>query len=209
MSLTLITILFFKGIIAGFLIAAPVGPIGILCIRRTLAGSYVLGVATGVGAGLADTFYGTVAAFSIASVSDFIKSHDFYLHLFGGIALLWIGFSIWRSHIGENTSKNENGESLLNGFTSAFFLTVSNPVTLIAFAAAFAAMDVSTANDSVTQALALVVGVLVGANSWWLTLCTGVRLMHNKLTETHLDWINKGSGIMLIGFAAYLLLSLL
>lgn len=206
--MAMITILFFKGIIAGFLIAAPVGPIGILCIRRTLAGSYLLGIATGIGAGLADTFYGTVAAFSIASIADFIKSHSFYLHLFGGVALSWIGVSILRSQVTQSDSSNLDGGSLFHGLTSAFLLTVSNPITLLAFAAAFAAMDVSPANDSMPLALALVIGVLVGACAWWLSLCTGVRLMHKKLTDIHLLWINRSSGVMLIGFAAYLLLGI-
>lgn len=207
--MTLLCFLALKGIVAGFIIAAPVGPMGILCIRRTLAGSYVLGLATGLGAGLADTFYGTVAAFSIAGISDFIEHNSFYLHLAGGIALAWIGVSIFRSPLRENNMEEVDGETLIHGFTSAFFLTVSNPITLLVFAAAFAAMGVSTGNDSVPQALALVVGVFIGANTWWLSLSTAVRLMHHKLSDTQLLWINRSSGIMLFGFSAYLLLSLI
>jgi threonine/homoserine/homoserine lactone efflux protein len=207
--MTLLSFLFLKGIVAGFIIAAPVGPIGILCIRRTLAGSYALGLATGLGAGLADTFYGTVAAFSIAGISDFIQNYSFYLHLGGGVVLAWLGVSIFRSPVRPNNIEEVDGETLFHGLTSAFFLTVSNPVALLVFAAAFAAMGISTANDSVSQALALVVGVFVGANAWWLSLSTAVRLMHHKLSDTQLLWINRSSGMMLFGFSAYLLFSLI
>src|SRR3989338_2210536 len=134
-------LLFLKGALIGFLIAAPVGPIGILCIRRTLSGRYLLGLVTGLGAGLADTFYGAVAGFSLASISDFIEEYNVYLRFFGGILL-----------------------------------------ALLVFAAAFAAVGVSTANDSFSHSLTLVAGVFFGATAWWFSLSTGVQLMHHKLS---------------------------
>lgn len=208
MALSILCLLFLKGILVGFLIAAPVGPIGILCIRRTLSGSYALGLATGLGAGLADTFYGAVAAFSLAGIADFIHNNNFYLRLVGGFVLGWIGFTIFRAPPRKSGVEMVAGETLIHACTSAFFLTVSNPVTLLVFAAAFAAMGISTVNDSISQATALVVGVFVGANAWWLSLSTAVRLMHHKLSDTQLLWINRCSGVMLFGFSAYLLLSL-
>jgi threonine/homoserine/homoserine lactone efflux protein len=209
MLLPSLIFLFLKGILVGFVIAAPVGPIGILCIRRTLSGSYLLGLVTGLGAGLADTFYGAVAGFSLASIADFIKHNDFYLRFFGGFLIAWIGFSIFRAPPRQATLKDEEKETLVHAFTSAFFLTVSNPVTLLVFAAAFAAMGVSPVNDSIFQASILVLGVFVGACTWWLSLSTVVHLMHHKLSDTQLLWINRSSGIMLFGFAAYILTSLI
>ncbi len=206
--MTLLGFLFLKGIIAGFLIAAPVGPIGILCIRRTLAGSYILGLATGVGAGLADTFYGTVAAFSIATIEDFINYYSFYLRLGGGILLIWIGFTIFLNPPTENGSDDVDGGTLFHGLTSAFFLTVSNPVTLLVFVAVFAAMGISTVNDTASEAIALVIGVFLGANAWWFSLSTSVRLMHHKLSCNQLLWINRMSGASIFAFAIYLLISL-
>ncbi|MBY0292408.1 MAG: LysE family transporter [Alphaproteobacteria bacterium] len=201
-------ILFFKGVLVGFIIAAPVGPIGILCIRRTLGGSYALGLATGLGAGLADTFYGAVAGFSLASVADFIKNNDFYLRLFGGILLGWIGFSILRAPPRQNNAENEGDATLLSSLTSAFLLTVSNPLTLIVFAAAFAAMGIAPLEGSFSQAFVLVAGVFVGANAWWLSLSTTVHLMHHKLSDRQLLWINRSSGVLLCAFSAYMLLSI-
>ena len=208
MSLSILFIIFLKGILAGFVIAAPVGPIGILCIRRTLSGRYALGFVTGLGAGLADTFYGAIAGFSLASIAEFIKNNDFYLRLFGGILLGRISFSIFRSPPREpNLETGEEG-TLLHGFTSAFFLTISNPITLIVFGAAFAAMGISPAEDSLSQASALVVGVFLGSTTWWLSLSTSVHLMHHKLSDRQLLWINRCSAIMLGMFSTYILLSL-
>jgi len=202
-------LLFFKGIIIGFVIAAPVGPIGILCIRRTLSGRFGLGLITGLGAGVADTVYGAIAGFSLVSIANFINKYDFYLRLFGGLLVAWIGFSIIRSPFHEDKVENGTRETLFHGFTSAFFLTLSNPLTLIVFAAAFAALGVSPMNDSVTQAFGLVGGVFIGASGWWLSLSTIVRLMHHKLSETQLLWINRLSGGVLCGFAFYIIWSLI
>ncbi len=209
MVLSTLLFLFLKGIIVGFLIAAPVGPVGILCIRRTLSGSYILGLVTGLGAGFADTFYGAVAGFSLASIADFIKNNDFYLRLFGGFLIAWIGVSIYKAPPRQAMLREEEKETRLHAFTSAFFLTVSNPVTLLVFAASFAAMGISPVGDSQSQAFALVLGVFFGANAWWLSLSTAVHLMHHKLSDTQLLWINRFSGIMLFGFAIYILVSLI
>jgi len=200
--------LLLKGILTGFVIAAPVGPIGVLCIRRTLSGRYLLGLITGLGAGLADTFYGAVAGFSLAGVADFIKNNDFYLRFFGGILLGWLGFSIFRTPPRHSALEKKDEGNLFHGFTSAFFLTVSNPITLLVFAAVFAAMGISPVNDSLSQASILVFGVFIGACSWWFSLSTAVYLMHHKFSDKQLLWINRSSGVMLIGFAIYMLLSL-
>lgn len=208
MSLPILLVIFLKGMIAGFIIAAPVGPVGILCIRRTLSGRYALGIVTGLGAGLADTFYGAIAGFSLASIADFIKHNDFYLRLVGGILLGWLGFSIFRSSPRETNSESREKVTLLHGFTSAFFLTVSNPITLLVFGAAFAAMGISPAEDSLSQASVLVIGVFLGATTWWLSLSTSVHLMHHMLSDDQLLWINRASGVMLVMFSLYMLLSL-
>lgn len=201
--------LFLKGILIGFAIAAPVGPIGILCIRRTLSGRYGLGLMTGLGAGVADTVYGAIAGFSLVSIAALIIQYDFYLRLFGGLLVGWIGFSILKAPLRSNTLNNNQKETLFHGFTSAFFLTLSNPITLIVFAAAFAALGVSPVEDSISQSLFLVGGVFVGANGWWFSLSTAVHLMHHKISETQLLWINRSSGIMLLGFSIYMLVSLM
>lgn len=203
-------ILFFKGILIGFAIAAPVGPIGILCIRRTLSGQKALAGLTGLGSACADAFYGTIVAFSLAGIANFITKHDFYLRLFGGLLVAWIGFSVIRNpSIKKIENKLEGRNSSFHTFSSAFLLTISNPITLIVFAAAYTAMGVSPNYQSFTQALLLVVGVFMGASLWWMSLITTTYLMRHKFSELQLLWINRFSGVTLIGFSLYILLSLI
>lgn len=201
-------ILFFKGILIGFAIAAPVGPVGILCIRRTLSHKVVLAGLTGLGSAFADAFYGTVTAFSLAGIAAFIIKYDFYLRLFGGIIVAFIGFSLIRDRSHIQTIRIRGEDSRVHAFTSAFVLTISNPVTLIVFAAAFTAMGISHTYQSFAHASALVLGVFVGACCWWLTLIIISHLMHHKLSEPQLLWINRFSGVILLGFSAYILISL-
>ncbi|MBY0500916.1 MAG: LysE family transporter [Alphaproteobacteria bacterium] len=208
MDLPIYITLFFKGILVGFIIAVPIGPTAILCIKRSLSGRHILGLLTGLGAGLADTVYGTIAAFSLAGIADFIEEYNFYLRLFGGILVAWIGVSIFRAPLRSNDNGSKENETLLHGFTSAFFLTLSNPITLLVFAAAFAAIGVGPLEDSFVQASILVLGVFTGASGWWLMLVTSVTLMHHKISDAQLLWINRSSGVMLVGFALYILLSL-
>jgi threonine/homoserine/homoserine lactone efflux protein len=202
-------LLFAKGILIGCAIAAPVGPVGILCIRRTLSGRYGLGLMTGLGAGVADTVYSIIVGFSLVGIANFINQYDVYVRLFGSILVGWIGYSIFKAPLSYDTIESRQKETPFHCFVSAFFLTLSNPFTLIVYAAAFTALSISPAEDSFTQGVALVGGVFVGANGWWFSLNTAVRLMHRKISNTHLLWINRVSGIMLCGFSVYIALSLL
>jgi len=204
-----ILILFCKGILIGFAIAAPVGAVGILCIRRTLSNHKLLATLTGMGSACADMFYGTVAAFSLAGITDFITKHEFYLKLFGGILIAWIGFAIIKHPSRKKTEEIEGIDSPLHAFTSAFVLTLSNPITLIVFAAAFTAMGVAPIYQSFTQASFLVAGVFIGASFWWIFLITTIYLLRHRLSEAQLLWINHFSGVILIGFSVYILLSLI
>ncbi|OFX01388.1 MAG: hypothetical protein A2W62_03580 [Alphaproteobacteria bacterium RIFCSPLOWO2_02_42_7] len=129
--------------------------------------------------------------------------------MFGGIFLAWLGFHIYKVPPPHKNLENASRETLIHGFISAFFLTVSNPITLLVFAAAFAAVDVSTVNDSFVQAITLVTGVFIGATAWWFSLSTTVQLMHHKLSDIQLLWINRSSGVLLVGFSIFMLLSLI
>lgn len=208
MELSFLSVLFLKGILIGFAIAAPVGPIGILCIRRTLTNQKLLAILTGLGSTCADVFYGAVAAFSLVGISEFIVKYDFYLKFFGGILVAWIGFSVITSAPLKTDKMPGGRDSLVHTFTSAFVLTASNPITLIVFAAAFTAMGVSPLYQSFSQASALVTGVFIGASCWWTFLIVTIYLLKHKLSETQLLWINRFSGVILLGFSAYILISL-
>lgn len=209
MDFSSLLILFFKGTLIGFVIAAPVGPIGILCIRRTLSNQVILASFTGMGAVCADVFYGTVAAFSLAGIADFITNNDFYLRLIGGILLAWVGFSVIKNSSLKNSETLKGQDSLFHGFTSAFVLTLSNPITLIVFAATFTALGVTSSYQSFSQASFLVAGVFLGASCWWASLITTIYLMKHKLSEPQLFWVNRFSGVTLIGFSLYILISLI
>jgi threonine/homoserine/homoserine lactone efflux protein len=201
-------ILFIKGILIGFAIAAPVGPVGILCIRRTLSHQKMLASLTGLGSAFADAFYATVTAFSLAGIAAFIIRYDFCLKFFGGVIVAFIGFSIIMNPSPKKSQTIEGGNSPFHAFSSAFVLTISNPITLIVFAAAFTAVGISPIYQSFSQASSLVAGVFVGASCWWLTLITISSLMQHKLSDPQLLWINRFSGVILLGFAAYILISL-
>ena len=205
----ILLILFLKGILIGFAIAAPVGPIGILCIRRTLLKHVFLAGITGLGAACADAFYSAIAAFSLAGIADFIARYNFCLKLFGGIIIAWIGFSILKSPALKKDKKLSTNDSPFHAFTSAFALTLSNPITLIVFAAAFTAMGVNPVYESFAQASILVAGVFIGASCWWVSLITFAYLVHHKFSEGQLLWVNRFSGLILIGFAIYILGSLI
>lgn len=200
--------LFLKSIFVGFIIAVPVGPIAILCIRRTLSHRFSLGLATGLGAGFADTVFGSIVGFSLATLANFITEYDHILRLVGGITLLWIGVSILKTNHHFTTSSQETSQTLIMSFISSFLLTLTNPITLLAFTAVFASIGVSTLGTSYIYPCIIVSGVFVGANGWWLSLCTVVRLMKHHLTETTIQRINQGSAISLIGFSLYILITL-
>jgi threonine/homoserine/homoserine lactone efflux protein len=201
-------ILFFKGIIIGLAITAPIGPVAIMCIRRTLSKHKLLALVTGMGSACADVFYASVAAFSLIGISNFITTYNFYLKLFGGLLLAWLGLSILKHPPLKSPEHPKMRDSWLHAFSSAFILTLSNPITLIVFAASFTAMSVSPVYHSFIPALLLIMGVFLGAMIWWIFLIAIIYLMHHKLSDNQLIWVNRFSGVVLIGFSVYILLSL-
>lgn len=205
MSIDQLCVLFIKGVVVGFAIAAPVGAIAILCIRRTLAGHYSLALATGLGAGVADIIYGSVAAFGLASISNLMNQYDFWIRLVGGLLLLWIGFSIFRSGPVVNGDKRDVDASHVGAFLSSLILTLTNPITILAFAAVFAAMGVDHLNDSLIQPTALIAGVALGACGWWISLSTAILWMRHMMSDAQVRWINHISGLILLVFALYVL----
>lgn len=207
MNTTLLFLLFIKGVLVGLMVSAPVGPVGVLCIRRTLSGRYGLSIVTGLGAAVADAVYAAMAGFSLVSIAEFMSQYNFYLRIFGGSLVVWIGFSIFRTPFKQVSIKTFRTETFLQGFTSAFFVTISNPIVFIVFAAAFTALGISPAEDSLSQGFSLVGGVLLGATGWWVALSMIMFLIHHKVSSEHLFWINRISGVMLLGFGGYMLLS--
>jgi len=191
-------IFFIKGVILGFSIAAPVGPIGVLCIRRTLSNGLLNGFLSGLGTATADAIYGCIAAFGLTVVSTFLINSQFYLHLIGGLFLLYLGYKTFQSVPAEIAAK-ANGNGLFRSYTSAFFLTLTNPMTIMSFAAVFAGLGIGTASGEFASVL-LVLGVFIGSMLWWLFLSATVNLLRKRFDKKRLHWVNQISGVVITAF---------
>ena len=195
--------LFAKGLALGLAIAAPVGPIGLLCIRRTLADGPALGFAVGLGAATADAAYGAVAGFGLAVIADFIIAGRDWLAAIGGLFLLWLGV---RTAIAVPTGGGSEGVArgggMLIAWGTTFLLTLANPATILSFAAAFAALGLAEWAGDTQAALVLVLGVFLGSAAWWLGLSTVIGLFRGRIGGPALGWINRVSGAALIAFGA-------
>jgi threonine/homoserine/homoserine lactone efflux protein len=196
-----------KGIVIGVLIAAPVGPIGLLCIRRTLLDSRLHGVVTGMGAASADALYGCVAGFGLTLVSNALLDYQQWLKFFGGLFLCYLGLQTLWSRPDEG-SATTSGAGWLNTYATTFLLTLSNPVTVLSFAAIFAALGASTQPNTFAAATALVGGVFIGSMLWWILLTGVVGLLRRRMTLRYLRVINGVSGAIMLGFGFLALLSM-
>jgi len=195
-----------KGIILGFSIAAPVGPIGLLCIRKTLQFGRLSGLFSGLGAAFADAIYAVIAAFGLTVISNFLLAGQFWFRLIGGVFLLYLGWKTFVSKPALETRKVSH-TTLLNDFISTFFLTITNPLTILSFLAVFAGLGLSNVSGDHTQASALVLGVFTGSATWWLLLSEGVTLFRKKISQEMMTWINRVAGSLIFAFGIAVLLS--
>lgn len=203
----MVKLIIIKGLVLGFSIAAPVGPIGLLCIRRTLTSGMATGLLSGLGTATADAIYGCIAAFGVTAVSAFLLGHQLYLHLFGGMFLLYLGYATFRAPPAE-TAAPAGGKGLVGAYTSAFFLTLTNPMTIMSFAAVFAGLGVGTTGSNYWLAALLVLGVFGGSMLWWLTLCLSVHAVRARFDAKRLGLVNRCSGCIIAGFGVLSLISL-
>ncbi len=200
---------FTKGLLIGVSIAAPVGPIGILCMRTTLAHGMSAGFVTGLGAATADALYAALGAFGISAVTLILQSAGSYLRLAGIAVLLWIAWETWRQKPvpPDFASLTITPPSLWIAFATTCGLTLTNPMTILSFAAIFAGAGLATADGSVAvRAVTLVVGTFVGSLAWWLFLSGSVAALRSKISVGALALINKTSAAVLIGFAIWMAL---
>lgn len=195
-----------EGILLGFSIAAPVGPIGVLCIRKTLQFGRLSGLLSGLGAAFADSIYAVIAAFGLTLISNFLLAGQFWFRLIGGVFLLYLG---WKTFVAKPTSemKNISQTTLLNDFVSTFFLTITNPMTIFSFLAVFAGLGLSNVNGDYSQASALVLGVFLGSAVWWLFLSECITLFRKKVSQKVMTWINRIAGLIILAFGVAALLS--
>ncbi len=183
----------------GFSIAAPVGPIGALTIRRTLAQGRLIGFLTGLGAATADAAYGAVAAFGLTLVTDALLAQEQWLRLGGGLFLLYLGIQTFRARPAP-LEQTPAARGLLAAYASTFLLTLANPTTILSFIAIFAGLGPTGTGGDYARAGMFVLGVFVGSTLWWLLLSTGVGLLRGHLDQAALHWVNRVSGVIIAAF---------
>ncbi|MEO1590021.1 MAG: LysE family transporter [Cyanobacteria bacterium J06632_22] len=190
-------LLFLRGLLLGLSIAAPVGPIGLLCIRRTLAYGRWTGLLSGLGAATADGFYGMVAAFGLTFVSQFLENQSFLLRIIGGLFLVYLGITTFRSKPPEKPAELSR-TGLAGSYLSTLLLTLTNPATILSFVLIFAGLAPTGLNYA--QATVMVMGTFVGSALWWLFLSGGVSLLRRQLTPPRLRWLNRICGVLIATF---------
>jgi threonine/homoserine/homoserine lactone efflux protein len=196
---------FVRGLAIGFSIAAVVGPIGMLCIQRTLHKGFFSGLVTGLGAATADGIYGSVAAFSLTVISTLLLGQQNWIRLVGGLFLIYLGIRAALTRPAERVAK-ASGRNLLGAYISTLLLTLTNPLTILSFATVFAGLGVGAAG---LAAALVAAGVFCGSCAWWLLLSGGVGLLREKMTTRWLAWINRLAGAALTIFGIVALVSLM
>lgn len=197
-----------KGIAIGFAIAAPVGPIGILCIRRSLASGWLAGFISGLGAATADGIYGCIAGFGLTIIANFLVSQQFIIRLVGGIFLCYLGVKTFLSSTNQEAAKTGEIKNFIGNYFSTFFLTVTNPITIFAFLVIFAGLGIAKAGDSFHTGL-LVLGVFLGSALWWLFLAFIASCLRHRLNSSVLQWINWIAGVIIIAFGLVALVDMM
>jgi threonine/homoserine/homoserine lactone efflux protein len=185
-----------KGLIAGLAISAPVGPVNVLCISRTLAGGRKAGLIAGLGAATADTIYGAIAGFSISFIIRFLISHEARIRLFGGILLIGIGIVYFRK---KAQSLKEDRQSSHSDYTTALLLNLTNPTTVLSFLAVLAVLGLSH-TEVWWLNFALVLGIFLGAMLWWTILASVANHFRDRFNERGMRWMNRIAGLAIGAF---------
>jgi threonine/homoserine/homoserine lactone efflux protein len=193
--------LLLKGAGIGFAVAAPVGPIGMLCIRTTLERGRVAGFAAGLGAAVADAIYGTIGVLGVTAISGYIEAQRFWLELGGGIFIIGFGIHLAITKPNIQSGNEEIPVNLFADFMKTLVLTLANPATILTFMAIFAGVPGAGA-ASMSAVPIIVLGVLLGSAAWWLFLSQGVGVIRHKISERALTWMNWAAGLLLVAFGA-------
>jgi threonine/homoserine/homoserine lactone efflux protein len=202
-------VLLLKGALVGIIIAIPAGPVGVLCIRRTIFHGRRAGFVSGLGAATADAVFGIIAAFGLTVVSDLLLDYRDWLRIGGGALLLYIGITAFTADPLAGTQTQRDPEDLLNDYLSTFALTITNPITILAFLAIFAGIGFTGEEATIGRGAILVLGVWLGSLWWWAALSLGAGMMRRSFDKHHLVWIHRGSGGILVISGVALIGSLL
>jgi threonine/homoserine/homoserine lactone efflux protein len=196
-----------EGILIGFVVAVPVGPLGLLCINRALMLGPVTGLFSGLGVATADGLAAGIAALGIYFISDFLSDHQIILRLLGGVFLIYLGLSIYRSKPKPQLPTN-NVNGLLATYATTFFLAFTNPATILSFIAIYAGWHVESMSGRYVSAAILASGVFVGSALWWFALFVCSTAFRERFNLRILAWVHRVSGVVIAGFGLLVLLSL-
>lgn len=199
---------FIRGLLIGLSIAAVVGPMSVLCIQRTLHKGQLYGLVSGLGVATADAVYGCVAGFGLTVIATFLVSQQAWIRIIGGLFLIYLGIKAILTAPSERAADAKGANSFFGAYASTFLLTLTNPMTILSFAAIFAGIGVGGAKSSVLSATLVVGGVFLGSALWWFLLTGSISLLRRKFTPLWLLWINKISGCIITLFGLLALLSL-
>jgi threonine/homoserine/homoserine lactone efflux protein len=200
---------FIRGLLIGLSIAATVGPMSLLCIQRTLNRGQLYGLISGLGIATADGVYGSIAAFGLTLITNFLVSEQIWIRLIGGLFLIYLGIKTILSKPAERAAVlKTKSNGYFGAYTSTFLLTLTNPLTILSFTAIFAGIGVGSAGKSILSATAVVIGVFTGSTLWWIILTSGVSLLRKKIIPQWLLWINRISGSIITLFGMLALLTL-
>ncbi len=200
-------VLLIKGAIVGFLASIPLGPVGVLCIQRTINKGKTSGLYSGLGAAVVDMLYAVVAVLGLSFIIKFIEEQAVYFQVVGGLVLLFLGVRIFYTNPVHQIRKHRRKKNnLIEDFLSVVVLTLSNPLAVFLFVAAFAGIGIVTSNKAWFNSGLLILGVFVGATMWWFLLTHTVNAFRRKFRLKQLWWVNKiaGAAIVLFGFFAVL-----
>ena len=191
--------LFARMLVIGIVVAAPVGAMGVLCIQRTLAHGWRAGTATGAGIATADAGYAALAAFGVTAVAQWMIDYESSMRIAGGLGLLWLGWRALRAAPAHEAASAPDSPGLVPLYTSAVGLTLTNPLTIMAFAAIFAGVGL-VAQAGTGSALIVTLGVALGSLAWWLALTTGVWAVRHAVSDRVMLIVNRVSGGVLMAF---------
>lgn len=195
----------FRGFILGFTIAAAVGPISLLVIRRTLAEGRIIGLASGLGVATADGTYGAIAAFGLGAITQVLVDARPVLGLVGGTFLLWLAWTTARAEPHDPATASVRRGGLGGAYLSILGLTLTNPMTILSFGALFAGLGV--AGGDLAGSSLITIGVFLGSCAWWLVLTTAVSALRTRITVPWIRRINLASGLVIGAFAVVSIVS--
>jgi putative LysE/RhtB family amino acid efflux pump len=196
-------VVFLKAVLAGFTIAAPIGSLGIICIRRTLAAGFLAGLISGFGVALADGIYAAITALGLSAATEHLIAIKRPLMLFSGLFVILLGLLAFK---GKNQEPKQNAVSGFQSFALTFFLTLTHPVNIVAYAALFESLNLAGNGDS-DSVVAIIIGVFSGSIIWWIILCGTVAMLSPEATTARIRIINRLSALFLVAFGVWAIIS--